>query len=66
MLAIEEVPAGRKSPVDLNAPDFSTTFVTHILDVQIAEATLVELVRRAGATFNSRSPSLRTSGSPSP
>lgn len=66
MLAIEEVPSARKSPVDLSAPDYNTTFGTHVLDVQIAEATLVELVRRAGATFNSRSPSLRTSGSPSP
>ena len=66
MLAIEEVPAGRKSPVDLNAANLNTTFGTHVIDVEIAEATLVELVRRASATFSSRSPSLRTSGSPSP
>ncbi|MEP6861858.1 MAG: DUF3089 domain-containing protein [Deltaproteobacteria bacterium] len=66
MLAIEEVPSGRKSPFDLNAPELNTTFGTHVIDVEIAEATLIELVRRAGATFNSRSPSLRTTGSPSP
>lgn len=64
MLAIEEVPSARKSPVDLHAPEYGTTFGTHVLDVVIAEATLIELVRRAGASW--QSPSLRTSGSPSP
>jgi len=61
MLAVEEVPSARKSPVDLHAPEYSTTFGTHVLDVELAEATLIEVVRRAGASW--QSPSLRTSGS---
>jgi hypothetical protein len=65
-LAIEEVPSGRTSPVDLSSANLNTAFGTHVIDVEIAEATLIELVRRAAATFSSRSPSLRTSGSPSP
>jgi pimeloyl-ACP methyl ester carboxylesterase len=55
MLAIEEVPvsgaAVRKSPIDLNAPELNTTFGTHVFDVGIAEATLIELVRRASSTW---------------
>ncbi|HEY6036809.1 MAG TPA: DUF3089 domain-containing protein [Kofleriaceae bacterium] len=51
MLAVEEVPSARKSPVDLHAPRYSTTFGTHALDVELAEATMIEVVRRAGATW---------------
>jgi len=67
VLAIEEVPSARPSPVDLAAPQFGTTFGTHVLDVEIAQDNLIELVRRAGlAWLSSPSRSLRTSGSPSP
>jgi len=51
MLAVEEVSSVRKSPVDLRAPEYGTTFGTHVLDVVLAEATLIEIVRRAGATY---------------
>lgn len=51
MLAVEEVSSVRKSPVDLRAPQYGTTFGTHVLDVVLAEATLIEIVRRAGATY---------------
>ncbi|MEO6772007.1 MAG: DUF3089 domain-containing protein [Kofleriaceae bacterium] len=54
MLAIEEVTSAHRSPIDLNAPDLNTTFGTHVIDVEIAEATLIELVRRAGTAWLGR------------
>jgi len=64
-LAFEEVPSARKSPVDLSAPEYTTFFGTHVLDVQIAQDNLIELVHRAGlAWLSSRSTSPRTSESP--
>lgn len=54
VLAIEDAPSVRASPIDLHAPRFNTPAGTHVLDIELAEANLIELVRRAALTWQTR------------
>jgi hypothetical protein len=47
VLVIAETPGRRTSPVRLDRLVFETSFGTHVIDLQIAQDTLIEIVRRA-------------------
>lgn len=54
VLAVEQVPSARTSPIDLTAPELNTPAGTHALDMELAQVNLIELVRRAALTWRRR------------
>jgi hypothetical protein len=47
VLAITEVPGARRSPMSLDRPRYAGRLGTHVLDFQIAQDSLIGIVRRA-------------------